>query len=50
MTHCDSCGVRVNSTGFLGGTIYCGRCSRARRVGDDETLKERKAKYGGDGR
>lgn len=48
MTTCDVCGVTVSTSGFLGGEIICGRCARARRVGDEETLDERQEKYGGE--
>jgi hypothetical protein len=46
--NCDSCGVRVSSQGFLGGSIVCHECAKAKRKGDTETLKERQEKYGGD--
>ena len=47
MTTCDECGVRVSSTGFLGGGIVCHECAEARRKGDTETLEARKERYGG---
>jgi len=45
---CDSCGVPVSSKGFLGGTIVCKTCARAKRKGDTETLNKRREKYGTD--
>jgi len=45
--NCDTCGVRVSTTGYLGGGIVCGECSQAMVDGDTETLRERIDKYGG---
>lgn len=28
---CDQCGVKVDSKGFLGGTIICKECARKER-------------------
>jgi len=47
MATCDSCGVRVSTTGYLGGGIVCHECARAQREGDDETLAARRERYGG---
>lgn len=47
MVTCDSCGVRVSSSGYLGGDIICHECARAKRQGDDETLRRRRERYGG---
>ena len=47
MTTCDECGVKVSTTGYLGGGIVCKTCARAKRKGNTETLEARKAKYGG---
>lgn len=47
MITCDECGVRVSTTGYLGGGIICRKCSRAKREGDDETLRRRRERYGG---
>jgi tRNA(Ile2) C34 agmatinyltransferase TiaS len=45
--HCDTCGVRVSSKGYLGGGIMCKDCSRARRNNDTDTLQKRIDRYGG---
>lgn len=47
MTTCDTCGVAVSTSGYLGGGIVCKTCARAEREGDTETIEKRKAKYGG---
>jgi tRNA(Ile2) C34 agmatinyltransferase TiaS len=47
MVTCDECGVRVSSTGYLGGGIICHECAEAKRTDDDETLQARKERYGG---
>lgn len=47
MTTCDSCNVRVSSTGYLGGGIVCHECAEAKRTGDTETLEARRERYGG---
>lgn len=47
MTTCDSCGVRVSSTGYLGGGIVCHECAEAERKDDQETLAKRRERYGG---
>ena len=44
---CDTCGVTVSATGFLGGGIVCKTCARAKREGDTGTLRERIERYGG---
>jgi len=46
---CDTCGVPCSTTGYLGGAIVCKTCSRAKREGDDETIRQRREKYGGGG-
>jgi len=45
--HCDTCGVRVSSKGYLGGGIMCHECSDARRNNDTDTLQKRIDRYGG---
>jgi len=45
--HCDTCGVRVSTKGYLGGGIVCKDCSRAKRNHDKETLQKRIDRYGG---
>lgn len=35
MTTCDDCGVRVSTTGYLGGGIVCRDCARERREDAD---------------
>jgi len=47
MTDCDTCGVSVSTSGFLGGGIVCKTCAKAKRKGDVETLRERIERYGG---
>ena len=47
MTNCDTCGVTVSTTGFLGGGIVCHECAEAKRKHDTETLQQRVDKYGG---
>jgi hypothetical protein len=47
MKTCDSCGVKVSTTGYLGGGIICKTCAKARRKGDTETIEKRREKYGG---
>jgi len=47
MVSCDECGVRVSSTGYLGGPVACHECSNAKRKGDVETLRNRRERYGG---
>jgi len=44
---CDSCGVKVSTTGFLGGDIVCHECANAKARDDTETLEQRREKYGG---
>jgi len=45
--HCDTCGVKVSTNGYLGGGIVCRQCSSAKVDGDVETLRQRIEKYGG---
>lgn len=45
MATCDTCGVTVSTTGYLGGGIVCHTCAEAKRKGDTETIEERKEKY-----
>lgn len=47
MVSCDTCGVTVSTSGYLGGGIVCKTCARAKREGDVETLRERIERYGG---
>jgi len=47
MTKCDVCGVKVSTSGYLGGGIVCKTCAKAERERDTETIQKRKAKYGG---
>jgi len=47
MTTCDTCGVTVSTSGYLGGGIVCKTCSRAKSQGDVEALRERIERYGG---
>jgi len=47
MATCDTCGVRVSTTGYLGGGIVCHSCSRLKSKGDAEALQARIDKYGG---
>jgi len=46
--NCDSCGVKVNSSGFLGGDIVCTTCAKLKRKDKTEELEARRATYGGD--
>jgi len=48
MTACDSCNVKVSTSGYLGGGIVCKECAEAKRKGDQETLQARKERYGGE--
>jgi len=45
--HCDTCGVKVSTKGYLGGGIVCQQCSSAKVDGDTETLRQRIDRYGG---
>ncbi|UXF50241.1 hypothetical protein 7865G3C7_20 [Haloquadratum phage sp.] len=45
--HCDTCGVRVSSKGYLGGGIVCSDCCEAKRNNDTDTLQKRIDRYGG---
>lgn len=45
--NCDTCGVKVSTSGHLGGGIVCKTCSKAKRKGDKQTLRERIDRYGG---
>lgn len=45
--NCDTCGVRVSTTGFLGGSIVCNDCATDKREGNVTALQERIDKYGG---
>jgi len=47
MTNCDTCGVRVSTTGYLGGGIVCHDCSEYKRTGDVDALRQRIERYGG---
>ena len=47
MTDCDTCGVRVSTTDYLGGGIVCHECAEAKRNDDMETIEARKERYGG---
>ena len=47
MTGCDTCGVTVSTSGYLGGGIVCKTCAKAKRKGDEGTLAARIEKYGG---
>jgi len=48
MTTCDTCGVSVSTTGYLGGVIVCHECAEAKRKGDTDTRQQRIDKYGGE--
>jgi len=45
--HCDTCGVKVSTKGYLGGGIVCRQCASAKVRGDVATLRERIERYGG---
>lgn len=45
--NCDTCGVTVSTTGYLGGGIVCHECAHAKNEGDVETLRARIERYGG---
>ena len=47
MTDCDTCGVRVSTTGFLGGGIVCKDCATDKREGNTDKLRNRIERYGG---
>jgi len=49
MTTCDTCGVPVSTTGYLGGGIVCHECAEAQRKGNLEKIQDRKERYGGGG-
>jgi len=45
--NCDTCGIKVSTTGFLGGGIVCKDCARDKSQGNTEALQERIDKHGG---
>jgi len=45
--NCDTCGIRVSSKGFLGGGIVCKQCTRDKREGNTDKLRNRIERYGG---
>jgi len=45
--NCDTCGVKVSTTGYLGGGIVCHDCAEAKRKEDTDTLRQRIDRYGG---
>jgi hypothetical protein len=47
MTECDTCGVRVGTTGYLGGGIVCHTCAEYKRKGNADALRQRIERYGG---
>lgn len=47
MATCDTCGVPVSTTGYLGGGIVCHDCAEDKRKGNVESLRERIQKHGG---
>ena len=47
MTNCDTCGVKVSTTGFLGGGIICKECATDKREGNVDSLRTRIERYGG---
>ena len=47
MTGCDTCGVTVSTSGYLGGGIVCKTCATAKNKDDVDTLRERIERYGG---
>jgi tRNA(Ile2) C34 agmatinyltransferase TiaS len=47
MVSCDTCGVPVSSTGYLGGGIVCKDCAKDKREHNVEALQARIQKHGG---
>jgi len=45
--NCDCCGVRVSTSGYLGGGIVCHDCAEDKRKGNTEALQARIDKHGG---
>jgi hypothetical protein len=44
---CDSCGIKVDSKGYLGGGIVCKTCAKLKRKDKTDELEQRREKYGG---